>query len=244
MSKSRQADADVLVRFWSLDHHRAEDILWPKSAWPKLVFAMEGTLQVETHDRLHILPTNRGLWVNVNESHPARALGRAKVRTLYFSPSLDMARETGPMEVRPLLREMIVKSCRIGPLLSTDPYARALAILIQAEVLSGPSIPTSIPMPQSDWLRSWTEAFFAHPETVPNPPTSRRTLERHILRETGLTLGQWCQQARALIGLRLLASGATVLEAASESGFETSSGFIQSFRRQFAITPGKMLKAK
>jgi AraC-like DNA-binding protein len=65
-----------------------------------------------------------------------------------------------------------------------------------------------------------------------------------MLSETGLTLGQWRQQARGLVGLRSLAQGASVMEAAMESGFETASGFIQSFRRQFGFTPGRILEGR
>lgn len=56
MSRSRHIlDSDVLVRFWSLDHHRAEPILWTESPWTKLVYAVEGTLQFETAAQLHVL---------------------------------------------------------------------------------------------------------------------------------------------------------------------------------------------
>lgn len=58
--------------------------------------------------------------------------------------------------------------------------------------------------------------------------------------EMGLTVGQWRQQAKALRGLRALSAGATVLESAMLAGYETSSGFIQSFRKQFGTTPGRM----
>ncbi|ARU41301.1 hypothetical protein CCB80_09205 [Armatimonadetes bacterium Uphvl-Ar1] len=80
----------MLVRFWSLDHHRAEEILWLTSSWPKLVYCLEGTIQVTTHSTLHLLPPNRALWIKSNEPNPARTLGKAKVRTLFFSPEIDI----------------------------------------------------------------------------------------------------------------------------------------------------------
>ncbi|MBX3117791.1 MAG: helix-turn-helix domain-containing protein [Fimbriimonadaceae bacterium] len=245
MSQSRQAaDSGVLIRFWSLDHHRSEPILWPVSPWAKLVFAVEGAIQVETSQGLHILPANRALWVRAGEPHPGKTLGKARVRTLYFAPELEIDRENGPLEVRPFLRELITEICRVGPVILGQPFATAFATLIQHEAQTAPAIPTSIPMPQSEWLRTWADDFFRDPSVVPDAGTSRRTIERHIIKETSLTLGQWCQQARALIGLRCLATGSTVLEAATESGFETSSGFIQSFRKQFGTTPGKILRSR
>ncbi|MBC8063556.1 MAG: helix-turn-helix domain-containing protein [Chlorobia bacterium] len=238
MSQLRH-DAGVLVRFWSLDHHRAEPVLWPVSPWPKLVYSMEGALQVESRSRLYVLPPNRAIWIEAGESHPAETLGRARVRTLYFSPVMEFQRPTGLVEVRPLLRELIAESCLSGPLFANDPRSEAMATLLRFEVEQASSIPAGIAIPQSYWLREWTSQFLKYPLELPSSAWSRRTLERHMLKETGLTLGQWCQQARALIALRALSTGSTVLEAGIEAGFATPSGFIQSFKRQFGTTPGR-----
>lgn len=240
MSLTRQhALPDVLVRFWSLDHHRAEEIFWPASPWAKLVFAARGTVRVETANRMHVLPCNRALVVPVDAAHPARTLGPAEVRTLYFASPFRLDRSLSILTVRPLLRELIRETCTVGPLVRGNPHHEALAHLLEFEINSAGELPTSIPTPSSPWLKKWVEAFFADPTLRPESGFSRRTLERHFIAETGLTLGQWCQQARGLLGLQALSSGSTVQEAAVTAGFETTSGFIQSFRRQFGATPGK-----
>ncbi len=229
------------MRFWSLDHHRAEEILWPTSDWDKLVFAVEGTIHVETARKLHVLPPNRALWVPADDPHPARTLGKAKVRTLYFAPQLRLQPERHVMDVRQLFRELIAESCRLGPLRADCVRGNALLTLLLEELKTAGTAQTSIAIPQSPWLHQWAMKFLKNPRCEWPAGVSRRTIERRILKETGLTLGQWRQQARALVGLQVLSSGATVLEAAMEAGFETSSGFIQSFRKQFGTTPGRML---
>lgn len=242
MSISRHgADHGVLVRFWALDHHRAEPVLWPVSPWPKLVYSIEGALQVESRSRLFLLPPNRAMWIEAGEAHPAETLGRARVRTLYFSPSLRVQASSRLIDVRPLFRELIGEACLSGPLLVGDPRQEAVASLLLYEIEQASSVPSGIAMPESDWLRGWATQFLRYPLEWPDCPWSRRTMERHMLKETGLTLGQWCQQARALIGLRALSTGSSVQEAAVEAGFATPSGFIQSFRRQFGTTPGRSL---
>lgn len=242
MSLSRHgADLGVLVRFWSLDHHRAEPVLWPVSPWPKLVYSIEGTLQVESRERLSVLPPNRAIWIEAGEAHPAETLGRARVRTLYFAPEMGIQRASGLIEVEPLLRELIGESCLCGPLMANDARGEAMATLLRFEIERAPSIPAGIVMPQSDWLRDWATRFLKYPLEWPACPWSRRTLERHMLAEMGLTFGQWCQQARALIALRALSTGSTVQEAGIEAGFATTSGFIRSFRKQFGTTPGRIL---
>ena len=235
-------DEEVLVRFWSLDHHRAEEVLWPTSPWKKLVYALEGTLQISTTQQLHILPPNRALLLPAHDSHPTRTLGRTRVRTLYFGPLTNLSRESRVLEVRPFFRELIAEACLIGPLKVQKEKEKALALLLVEEVQSAPHFPTSIRMPSSAWLHDWALRFLSD-TMVPLPKEfSRRTVERRILAETGLTLGQWSQQARALVGLRALSQGSSVIESASEAGFETASGFIQSFRAQFGTTPGRIFR--
>ncbi|MCA0359517.1 MAG: helix-turn-helix transcriptional regulator [Armatimonadetes bacterium] len=245
MSQSRQeARPTVLVRFWSLDHHRAEAVLWTTSPWDKVVYSLEGTLHVETENELHVLPSNRALFVPAHVCHPARTLGKACVRTIFFAPQISVRRTSGVFEVRPLFRELIAEACRIGPLEANSPHHHALATMLQAEVESAHSVPTSISMPRSPWLHQWAQGFLNDPLATPDPGFSRRTLERKILAETGLSLGRWMQQARALIGLQALSSGCSVAEAAHVAGFETTSGFVQAFRRQCGTTPGKLLRQR
>jgi hypothetical protein len=231
----------VLVRFWSLDHYRPEPVLWPLSPWPKLVYALEGTIQVTAANRVFVLPPNRAIWIEAGAEHPAATLGKARVRTLYFAPDLGVHRECAPIDIRPLFRELIAEACERGPLFRGDGLDEALATLLAAEAVRAPTIPTGIPRPQSPWLREWADEFLRFPLETPPAPYSRRTLERQFLKETGLTYGQWCSQARALAGLRALSLGATVQEAAVEAGFGSTSGFIQSFRKQFGVSPGKAL---
>lgn len=240
MSNLRQADEGVLVRFWSIDHHRAENVPWPISPWPKLVYAAKGTLQVESSDRLWVLPTNQALWIDAGEPHRSETLGKAQVRTLYFSPEMAVNRAIGPMEISSLLKELIVETCSSGPLIKSNPVLASLAVVLQFEVERAAAIPSGIIMPQSPWLRQWALEFLAYPLEWPECAYSRRTLERQMSKETGLTLGQWRRQARAVVGLRSLSTGSTVLEAAIEAGFASASGFIHSFSKKFGVTPGRI----
>ncbi len=243
MSNLRQpSESDILVRFWSLDHHRSEEILWLTSSWPKLVYCLEGTIHVTTQTTLHLLPPNRALWIKSNEPNPARTLGRAKVRTLYFSPDIKIDNPPHVLQIRPLFRELIAEACLVGPLNRSKPSHASLSNLLVEEITSAPTQSTSIPMPRSEWLKPWCEQYVFDPYLPLPNGYSRRTIERHIKRETNLTLGQWCQLARAIVGFQSISEGRTVIEASVDAGFTTPSGFIQAFRKQFGKTPGQILK--
>ena len=70
---------------------------------------------------------------------------------------------------------------------------------------------------------------------------SSRTLMRRFRQETGVTLGQWRQQARLLRALEMLCRGGSVTQAALSVGYESTSAFIGSFRAAFGMTPTRYL---
>ena len=73
---------------------------------------------------------------------------------------------------------------------------------------------------------------------------STRTLMRRFRQETGVTLGQWRQQARLLRGLEMLCRGGSVTEAALSVGYESTSAFIGNFRAAFGMTPTRYLAGR
>ena len=68
--------------------------------------------------------------------------------------------------------------------------------------------------------------------------TTERTLSRLFRRETGMSYPQWRAQARAIHAMILLAQGESVTDTGSLCGWNTTSAFIDSFRRAMGQTPG------
>ena len=66
-----------------------------------------------------------------------------------------------------------------------------------------------------------------------------RTLARHFLAETGLTLSAWWQRARLMRALEMLAAGAAVTTVALDLGYDNVSAFIAMFKREHGVTPGR-----
>jgi AraC-like DNA-binding protein len=69
-----------------------------------------------------------------------------------------------------------------------------------------------------------------------------KTIQRLFARETGITFGQWRQQARLLHGLERLASGEKVVDTALALGYESPSAFAAMFKRQFGQTPSEFFR--
>ncbi len=245
MSNSRQtAEAGVLVRFWTLDHHRGERVDGPPTPWPTLVYAEAGALFVELDDRKWALPADRALVVGAGVRFTMRTLAPARVRSLYFGPDFPLPKASGLVEVTPLFRELIVAACRRGPLLASREEHRALTVLLRVELEAASSLPTGLPWPRSEWLRRFaSEALDGDgpvDEALAKTGYSRRTLERAMAEETRLSLGRWLRQARLLKAVVALGEGCSVADAAAVAGYSEPSAFIHAFRRAYGTTPGAL----
>lgn len=242
MSDLRQS----LVRFWALDHPKRTTLEWPISPWPKLVYASSGVLTVDAADRIWLLPATRGLWMLPGTWHRMTCYGPVSVRTLYFRPGTMPDLPARSIEVRPLFRELIVETCQAGPLVEDDARHRALFELLSHELRQASSVKGAIPLPHDPdakraalaLLREGIEPVRVE-DLVRTAGLSRRTLERRFVKETGMSLGRWCREARLLAAVRSLGSGAKVEAAALAAGYTGASAFIHAFRRQFGVTPGE-----
>jgi AraC-like DNA-binding protein len=70
--------------------------------------------------------------------------------------------------------------------------------------------------------------------------SSSKTLSRYFIDETGMTFGQWRQQAKILRAIEMLASELPVTTIALELGYETTSAFVAMFKRWRGISPGRL----
>ena len=67
-------------------------------------------------------------------------------------------------------------------------------------------------------------------------------IQRLFRRETGLTFGQWRQQARLLLALERIAVGEKIIDVAFELGYESPSAFTSMFTTQFGKTPSQFFR--
>lgn len=75
-----------------------------------------------------------------------------------------------------------------------------------------------------------------------NSNVSVNTLERQFKDHLGVTPFEMLRRKRLFASMMHLKSGSTVTEAALQSGFQDYSNYIQLFRKQFGMTPGRYKK--
>ena len=150
------------------------------------------------------------------------------------------------VSVSALLRELIVAATGIPDEDRESGRYGAIVQLLLGELTRSSQIGLSLAEPKDQRLRRVTEALRANPGD--NRPlkcwaglanASERTLARSFLKETGLTFGQWRQQARLLKAIAMLAQGVPVTTVAMDLGYSTTSGFGHMFRRALGSPPSE-----
>lgn len=249
MSKKRHVPADepyFLVRTATGTFSDGDAIREHSHSWGQLIYATSGVLTVWTAQGSWVAPPHWAIWAPADVPHAMRFTGASSLRTLYLRDGGAAPARSAVIAVSPLLRELIVRAVDIGMLDSRDPIHVALAQLILAELRQHEAASLDLPQPQTDVLRRVADYVAGAPDACEGHALlarrfgiGSRTLERGFLRETGLSLGRWRRQARFLHSLRRLGAGASVKQAALESGYRSSSAFIAAFRASLQMTPAR-----
>jgi AraC-like DNA-binding protein/quercetin dioxygenase-like cupin family protein len=214
----------------------------------QLLYASRGVMTAVTDGGVWVVPPQRAVWVPADLAHEVRANNRLHLRSLYFDPGTvdGLPDRCTVVTVTPLLRELILAAVRLDPLYDPDGAdGRLLAVIVdQLRVL--PAVPLYLPRPAEPRLRKVTDAIEAAPgdrrtleDWARAAGASGRTLARRFVSETGMTFGQWRQQARLLAALARLADGEPVNRVALDLGYDSQSAFITMFRRALGTTPGR-----
>lgn len=212
----------------------------------QLIHAVQGVMVVTTDTGQWIVPPTRGLWMPAGMMHRLRMVGDVHVRTVYIRPDAGPGQPTQcqVVSISPLLRELILASIDVAQPYEPDSRAGRLMALLLDEVALLPSLPLRLPLPTDPDLLTICEAIAGTPD---DPSTlgqwagrlgiDPKTIQRRFARQTGMTFGQWRQQARLIMALEQLASGVKVVDVALNLGYGSPSAFATMFKRQFGTTP-------
>ncbi|MEV5708306.1 helix-turn-helix transcriptional regulator [Actinoallomurus sp. NPDC052274] len=219
---------------------------WHDHARHQLIYPSRGVLEVSTAAGTWVVPPHRAVWIPATVAHSHRAHGPTEMRTLLFEPEVNPLRLDEPtvLAVTPLMREVIVALTDDTGL--TDPQRRNLQAVALDQLCRVESLALRLPSPADPRLRDLTGILTDDPadrrtlaELGRAVGASERTLSRLFREQTGMTFPQWRAQLRLHHSLTLLATGASVTEVATASGFRSPSAFIEVFRHAFGVTPGR-----
>jgi AraC-like DNA-binding protein/quercetin dioxygenase-like cupin family protein len=212
----------------------------------QLNWTARGVLGVAVGDRSWVLPPTLALWLPAGTPHRTGATRDAVLRSLYIAAELPDLGDGEPVAVAvdPLLTDLAAHLTR-----DLDPAARRRAEAVVPDVLRPlPTAPVEVPEPVDPRARAVAAVLWRDPadprglaELAAGSGTSRRTLSRLFVAETGLAFERWRAHLRVRAALPLLAEGQGVARVARPVGYSTPSAFLAAFRRVVGTTPGRYL---
>lgn len=213
-----------------------------------IVYPSTGAVSVTTPAGTWITPANRAIWIPAGCWHEHKFHGH----TNFHGVALDPARyPRGPaapavLAVTPLMRELII-ACSRARDTDAGAHQRMLAVLHDQLQATSVAEPLWIPTAVDGRLRA---ACALIADNLREPLTLRqigerigvgqRTLSRLFRDELAMTFPQWRTQVRLQHALVLLAERRDVTSVAAECGWATPSAFIDTYRRAFGHTPGRL----
>lgn len=221
---------------------------WHMHDLHQIEYALEGIAEVETAGGRYLLPPQQAVWIPAGLSHRT-TLTQVRSIAVFFDPSMidGMNDRVRILAATPLMREMIVYAAR-WPIdrpasdATADAFFDTLALLVLdwLEHEAPLCLPTSSD-PVVRAIMAYTQAHVADVSVgsvCAAVGVSERSLRRQFGEATGMTWREYLLQCRLLRAMSLLTQpGRTVIDVATEVGFDSVSAFARAFRRLAGETP-------
>lgn len=217
----------------------------------QLIYAIAGVMVVYAARSQWTVPPSRGLWMPSGQSHSIRCVGAVQMRSVFVRPDQapDMPGEPRAVNVSPLLSELIRASIGIAEPYAADSRAARVMGLILDELKGLPGLPLHLPQPADARIQAICAALQDNPGDNSTLADWRarlgldeKTIQRLFRKGTGMTFGQWRQQARLLLALERIAVGEKIIDVAGALGYDSPSAFATMFKKQFGATPSQFFR--
>jgi len=214
----------------------------------QLIYAVRGVMVVQAEAGRWVVPPTRGIWMAAGMIHEIDCIGEVHMRSLLVAPEAapKMLDKTQAVGISPLLRELIRAAMEVQQPYAADTRDGLVMRLILDELRALPVLPLHLHMPSDprllricELLQQQLDDTSTMTDWAQRLAIDVKTIQRLFLKQTGMTFGQWRQQARLLRALELLATGQKVIDVALALGYENPSAFGAMFRKQFDQTPSQ-----
>lgn len=221
---------------------------WHHHDLHQIEYALRGVAQVETAAARYLLPSQQAVWIPAGLSHRTTLNGVRSVSVFFESGMVDDTDgRAHVLAATPLLREMMSYATRWSidrPVsdATADAFFDALALLMRDWIEHDTPLwlPTSVdPVIQAAMTYTQEHLAEATSATVAAAAgVSDRTLRRQFPALTDMTWSQYLHISRLLRSMALLTQPRrTVLDVATEVGYDSVSAFTRAFRRYTGENP-------
>lgn len=236
------APVTALATDYSTGHETAEH----DHPYAQLLYAVRGVMVVRTEAGHWVVPPTRAMWLPPRTRHAVRTIGSVHMRSAFIDPQRvpDLPAQCAVLAVSPLLRELLVAAVALTPPHAPGSRGERITELLLDELRTVPALALHLPQPRDARLRRICDRLAEAPHDSTTATqwakalhVDAKTIQRLFARETGMSFGQWRQQARLMAALERLARGERVLDVALALGYASPGAFATMFKRQFGVTP-------
>jgi AraC-like DNA-binding protein len=227
------------------------------AGWHRLIVASQGVILVRTAQGDWSAPTRHAVWVPDGVKADLETCSQTSLQVLYvraggaaWNRGFELP-ASQPIDVGPLLREVIGRIAELSALDRRVAWQLALARLLLHEIQAGARAPHELVWPRDARAARIASRVQANPadgrrlhELCRGQGASVRTVQRLFPQETGLTFEDWRSRVRFLHAARLLAEGRKVSAVAAACGYRSPSAFVAAFRRGAGVTPGQFCSSR
>lgn len=224
----------------------AFELDWHQHRRGQLLYALRGVVVLSTAQGAWVAPPERAVWTPAGCRHSVRMVGAVSTRSVLVEPEAhgSLGDENKVIQVSPLLRALLEAACEVEPEYDLAGRDGKLMALVLEELSRAPTVPLTVPFPQRPDLARRCHRFLDRPtphDTIDDWSAElgigRRAFTRLFRRETGLSFGEWRQQACMLVALPRLAAGEAVTSIALDLGYESPAAFTTMFKRIVGVAP-------
>lgn len=216
----------------------------------QLLYVVRGDLTCEAEGAWWLVPQNSALWVPSDVEHRIRIRPPLEGYNVFLEPGAARAMPATccAVAVTPLFREIMMRLAT-HPLQAEPggPCGRLVGVLLD-ELAMVAIDKHRLPMPTDARLRTLVAMMTANPADGADMKTwakrvgvAERTLNRLLVRDTGLSFGRWRQQLHIILAIQQLSRGASVQSVAIDLGYESPSSFVTMFRKALGASPAKYI---
>lgn len=251
--KLKQFEASPLPLHGIAVDYKKGHVIMPHShdGSAQLLYAISGTLLVETHAGRWLVPPNRAVWIAAQEQHTVVMRSHAKVRSLLIkadSTGTELPKTSYVMNVSSLLKELILTATLLPVDYQADTHANLVVSLLLEELKRCNALNLLLPWPDDARYHNICEYLIHHPSDARSIPQwaselyiSAKTFERQFLQLTGISFGKWRQQARLLYSLEALSEGLPIIDIAFQFGYSSHSAYSAAFKDFFGQRPSDFM---
>lgn len=238
---------DRPVTALAFDYAADDHVPVHEHAKAQLIYAIEGTMVLSTHEGKWVLLPTRALWVPARTRHSIRMRGPVRMRTLFLDATVKApAQGCAAVSVSPLLRELIVSMLQECRRYAAGSRGAQIAALIATELSVCNTLPLALPWPRDAKLRRLCEAMRRSPKLTGDLEfwaaklaVSSRTLSRLFRSETGMSFGEWRSQLLLLEAQIRLSQRQSSLRIARALGYASHAAFSAMFRKGMGLSPSE-----